>query len=69
MARSQRLALSDRGGVVIMRPLTKFEALRLAIGTALYATGRVIAGLPPWFVLLGVAIGGSSVAALAVFLS
>lgn len=52
-----------------MRPLTKFEALRLAIGTVLHATGQLLAGLPPWFVLLGAAIGGSSVAALAVFLS
>lgn len=63
-----RNARSDRGGVV-MRPPTKLDALLVALGTTLHATGQLLAGLPPWFVLLGVALGGSSVAALAVFLS
>lgn len=52
-----------------MRPPTKLDALLVALGTTLHATGQLLAGLPPWFVLLGVALGGSSVAALAVFLS
>lgn len=58
---------SARGGVVMREP-TKFEVLRYQLGTLARLTAETVAGLPPWFVLLGMAIGAAAVIGLAVFL-
>jgi hypothetical protein len=47
-----------------MREPTKFEVLRYQLGTLARLTAETVAGLPPWFVLLGMAIGAASVVVL-----
>lgn len=51
-----------------MREPSKLDELRYQLGTFARAVAETVAGLPPWFVLLGMTIGAAAVIGLAVFL-